>query len=66
MEYQTLEQMKVVDAMQEYGGGFVKALASCYRRADPINFAKLQNAFPEYWEEYEKMANKKNHETPND
>jgi|GEM_PF-2378109 len=59
MEYQTEAQMKVVDAMQDYGGGFVKALASCYRHADPINFVKLQNAFPEYWEQYEKMASRR-------
>jgi pyruvate/2-oxoacid:ferredoxin oxidoreductase beta subunit len=63
MEYQTEVQMKVVDAMQDYGGSFVKALAECYRRADPINFAKLQNAFPEYWEQYDGMA--KHHEWRN-
>lgn len=55
----TDEQMKVVEAMENYGGSFVKALAQCYYLADPINFAKLQNTFLEYWEQYEKMANKK-------
>lgn len=50
------QELKVVEAMEVYGGSFVMALAECYRHADPINFAKLQNAFPEYWERYEVMA----------
>jgi len=45
-EYQTVE------AMEKFGGSFVKALARAFHRADPINFIKLKNAFPEYWEEY--------------
>lgn len=55
----TDKQMRVVEEMENYGGSFVKALAQCYYQADPINFAKLQNTFLEYWEQYEKMANKK-------
>lgn len=46
----------VVEAMEKYGGSFVKALARCFRCADARNFRKLQIAFPEYWAEYERMA----------
>lgn len=46
----------VVEKMQVYGGGFVKALAECFRCADNVNFRKLREAFPEYWENYEAMV----------
>ena len=51
----TDEEMIVVDAMAKFGGSFVKSLAECFYRADPINFKKLKDTFPEYWEEYQKM-----------
>ena len=47
---------KVVDKMSVFGGSFVKALAECFTRADGFNFTKLKNAFPEYWDQYEKMV----------
>ena len=46
----------VIDAMAQLGGSFVAALAVAFRRADPINFERLKCAFPEYWEEYRKLA----------
>lgn len=55
----TEEQFKVVEAMEKYGGSFIKALAECFHRADLLNFAKLEEAFPEYWERYKKMSEKK-------
>ena len=45
----------IVSMMEKYGGSFVKALANACHHADPINLAKLKNAFPEYWKEYEEM-----------
>ncbi len=45
-------EFAVVELMREMGGSFVKALAECFHRADPVNFVKLQIAFPEYWKEY--------------
>jgi len=54
------KQFKVLKAMETYGGSFVKALAEAFYHADPINFIKLKNAFPEYWEEYSRMAKIKN------
>lgn len=50
--------MNVVDAMAKYGGSFVKALAECFYRADRVNFTRLQEAFPNYWKEYEEMTKK--------
>lgn len=52
----TDEEIKVVEAMERYGGSFVKALAQCFWRADPINFEKLQATFIDYWLQYKKMA----------
>ncbi len=49
-EYWTLE------AMTKYGGSFVQALAVAYRAADPVNRAKLREAFGEYFAEYARLA----------
>lgn len=48
----TDDQMKIVSAMETYGGNFVKKLAQAFKAADPTNFQKLKDAFPEYWEKY--------------
>ena len=48
--------LAVVEAMEKYGGSFVKALAACAHRADPKNLAKLKLAFADYWFEYDEMA----------
>jgi pyruvate/2-oxoacid:ferredoxin oxidoreductase beta subunit len=53
------EEMEVVEAMEKYGGSFVKSLAGCFRHADRTNINKLFNAFPEYWKQYEDMAQRK-------
>jgi hypothetical protein len=50
------EEFKTVEMMEKYGGSFVKALAECFWRADPINFQKLKSTFIEYWIEYSKKA----------
>jgi len=44
--------------MEKFGGSFVQALAKCFYKADPINFQKLKNSFPEYWEQYKKIQYK--------
>ena len=48
--------LKVVEMMEKFGGSFVKALAVAFLRSDHVNFQKLKEAFPEYWEEYERLA----------
>jgi hypothetical protein len=50
--------MAALDAMESLGGGFVKALAAAWRRADSFNHSKLVAAFPEYLHEYAERANK--------
>lgn len=44
---------QIVDAMECYGGGFVKALAQAWRHGDPINRRRIKMAFADYWQEYE-------------
>jgi len=51
----TDEEYKTVTAMSVWGGGFVSGLANLMKFADSENFERLKNAFPEYWEKYEKM-----------
>lgn len=43
---------EIIDAMQRFGGSFVKELASLWHRADHQNKARLKAAFPEYWSHY--------------
>lgn len=46
------QKLKIYENMKKYGGGFVKALAEAIIRADKNNLEKLENAFPEYFNEY--------------
>lgn len=46
------EHHEVLDAMERFGGGFVKALAIAWRKADPTNHAKLMSQFGDYWRQY--------------
>lgn len=48
----TKMDLKIADNMEKYGGSFIKALAECIRRADPINLMKLRDTFPEYFQSY--------------
>jgi len=43
-------------SMRQYGGSFVKALAECFEKADPSNYQKLLDTFPEYVKEYSDLA----------
>jgi len=52
----TDQELKVVGAMKERGGGFVNALSKCFYLADPENFKKLRTTFDEYWKKYEQVA----------
>lgn len=46
------EDWPTLDAMEHYGGSFVKALAAAAFKADPNNYAKLKATFPELWAKY--------------
>lgn len=55
-----LIEIDTMNAMMKYGGSFVQSLAKAACHADPINYAKLKKAFPEYFEQYRLMAQEKN------
>lgn len=46
----------ITEAMIRRGGSFVAALGKLFRIADSTNQSKLERAFPEYWNEYEKIG----------
>jgi len=46
----------IVEAMREYGGGFVRSLAVCYLHADRENQAIIKAAWPIYWQTYRDLA----------
>jgi len=50
---------EVLVNMEKYGGSFVKQLAKLYRLADPVNKAKLENCFKDYFDEYHKRIVRK-------
>lgn len=45
-------KLDIVARMRLRGGGFVRALAECIMRADPVNLKKLENTFQEYLFKY--------------
>jgi pyruvate/2-oxoacid:ferredoxin oxidoreductase beta subunit len=50
------EDLKIVEAMETYGGSFVKALANAARHADHYNLGKIRQTWSEYWDTYREMA----------
>lgn len=46
----------VIQAMQRFGGGFVKALGEAAMKADLVNLRRIKQAFPELWERYAEIA----------
>ena len=50
------QDLKVIEAMEKFGGSFVVALAGAARRADQNNLAKIKQTWPEYWKQYTEMA----------
>lgn len=52
----TDNERNVIEAMECYGGKFVRALAKCFSLANRDNFQRLRTAFPEYWDYYRVLA----------
>lgn len=52
----TDNDLKIIEAMETYGGSFVQALAVAYSRADDINRAKIRQAWPDLWIKYADFA----------
>lgn len=51
-----IKDIKMIEAMNKYGGSFVKALAQALQQADPENYYKLIATFPEYVKTYKEMS----------
>jgi hypothetical protein len=47
MNHITANKFPLVDAMRQYGGNFVSKLADAMVAADPVNYSRLCDAFPE-------------------
>jgi len=47
---------EAVDAMQQFGGGFIQALALAWYRADSRNREVLRGAFAHYFKEFAELA----------
>lgn len=52
----TTQDLRIIDAMSQYGGSFAKAIANAAKFADNDNYNKLKQAFPELWERYESFV----------
>lgn len=50
------ERAYIIQAMCKYGGGFASRLGEALRHADRFNTARIEDAFPELFERYHKMA----------
>ena len=50
------DKLRVVFAMQKYGGNFVKALAAMWLLADEDNCARVETTWPEYIEKYRALV----------
>ena len=45
-------KLDIAARMRLKGGGFAKALAECFMRADPNNLKRLQDTFQDYLRQY--------------
>ena len=54
----TDNDLYTIEAMELYGGSFVRALGGLCRHADPKNFLKIRATWPEYWNDYSKLGQK--------
>ena len=56
MSYETVKVHEIVTCMETYGGSFVKALAETWYCADPVNKARIQDAFQDIFHRYGQMV----------
>lgn len=47
---------KTIETMIEYGGSFVRKLGAAALVADDQNLRRIKNTWPEYWDQYTRMA----------
>jgi hypothetical protein len=46
----------ILEAMERFGGHFIKQLALLYRLADDTNRSALEGAFRQYFQKYDEFA----------
>ena len=47
---------KTIETMMEYGGSFVRKLGAAALVADDQNLRRIKHTWPEYWDQYTRMA----------
>ena len=52
-------EWEIAEAMVQYGGGFVSQLGKLFRAADVDNKKRLVAAFPDYFDQYREIAQRK-------
>ena len=51
-----MNDRKTIETMMEYGGSFVRKLGAAALVADEQNLRRIKSTWPEYWEQYARMA----------
>ena len=51
-----MNDRKTIETMMEYGGSFVRKLGAAALVADEQNLRRIKATWPEYWEQYARMA----------
>ncbi len=52
----TPDDFEIIEAMEKYGGSFMRAIAYAAMRADMFNLEKLKCTFETEWKQYKNMA----------
>lgn len=53
---ETISNFQIGQAMEKYGGSFIKGLGQALQHSDEQNAAKIKAAWPDHWREYEIIA----------
>ena len=51
-----MNDRQIINTMMEYGGSFVRKLGAAALVADQQNLNRIKATWPEYWEQYARMA----------
>lgn len=49
-------EIKTIEAMENLGGSFMRALAALYLAADPENRKRIKETWPDEWEKYSQLG----------
>ena len=51
-----MNDRQIINTMMEYGGSFVRKLGAAALVADQQNLNRIKATWPEYWDQYSRMA----------